>query len=138
MPNCSTNDNKFHGKPCPKCGGTLRYGYRYKYNSNKCVACQKMASREWYKKNKALTLARTKAYRDTIKTLKLKTGCVVCGYSRSARSLSYHHVDPDNKKAGIAELIRVVSVPAALEEIKKCVLLCRNCHGELHDGLIEL
>lgn len=23
------------------------------------------------------------------------------------------------------------------DEIKKCVVLCHNCHGELHEGLIE-
>jgi len=25
-----------------------------------------------------------------------------------------------------------------LEELKKCVLLCANCHGEVHSGLTKL
>jgi hypothetical protein len=27
---------------------------------------------------------------------------------------------------------------AMVEELKKCVMLCHNCHNELHDELVEL
>lgn len=60
--------------------------------------------------------------------------CVGCGYSRSLRSLSFHHVDPKLKKFQISS--RSNSTREKVEaEIKKCVLVCQNCHAEIHDGL---
>ena len=47
MTNDSTKPNKYHGKPCIKCGNTLRYT-----RNKACVFCQHKISREWYIANR--------------------------------------------------------------------------------------
>lgn len=73
------------------------------------------------------------------KALDYKGGkCLACGYDRAARSLQFHHLDPSKKdfSPGAHGVPRKWSV--LIEELKKCVLLCANCHGEAHEGMITL
>ena len=64
--------------------------------------------------------------------------CYVCGYNRSLTSLIFHHRDPKLKSFSITHgITRKYPKEKLITEIKKCVLLCSNCHGELHDGLIK-
>lgn len=62
--------------------------------------------------------------------------CIVCGYDKSRRALSFHHLDPDQKEHTIAEQ-STQSWGKMKEEIDKCILVCSNCHAEIHEGLIE-
>lgn len=62
--------------------------------------------------------------------------CAVCGYDRCTANLHFHHVDPARKQLELSSH-RGVSLAAFLEERKKCVLLCANCHGEVEAGLIR-
>jgi hypothetical protein len=64
--------------------------------------------------------------------------CSVCGYDRCLYALDFHHLDPDKKDKAVCYLLSSKSFKAAADESKKCVLLCSNCHRELHDGLITL
>ena len=64
--------------------------------------------------------------------------CVLCGYDRSPAALQFHHVDPETKAFGIADLGVARSLDAALAEARKCVLLCANCHAEVEAGLATL
>lgn len=53
--------------------------------------------------------------------------------------LEFHHVESDLKEANIFNMVRAgVSFAKVQREIAKCVILCSNCHRELHAGLIEL
>ena len=61
-------------------------------------------------------------------------GCRFCNYNKSIRALHFHHIDPALKEFAISQRIR--SWDAVVEELKKCVLVCSNCHAEIHDGLI--
>lgn len=63
--------------------------------------------------------------------------CQVCGYSRSIRALGFHHLDPSKKDFNISTN-NTKSWARVQEELKKCVLLCANCHGEVHDGLLDV
>jgi len=63
-------------------------------------------------------------------------GCQVCRYDRSMRNLTFHHVK--TKKLALTERAFQHSWAVLMEEIKKCVLLCANHHGEVHDGLLEI
>lgn len=63
--------------------------------------------------------------------------CCICGYNRCNRSLDFHHLDPSKKDFSISE--RKTSDFEKLKiELDKCVLICKNCHGELHDGIITI
>lgn len=59
--------------------------------------------------------------------------CVCCGYNRCHASLDFHHIDPTTKEFGIAG--NNFSKKRIEVEIEKCVLVCRNCHGEIEAGL---
>ena len=59
--------------------------------------------------------------------------CQVCGYDRCVEALEFHHVDPEEKAFNIGD--RVTSLEAILPELEKCVLVCANCHREIHCGL---
>ncbi len=64
--------------------------------------------------------------------------CSICGYNRCLSSLCFHHKDPSIKEEKVAILINARGKFAAYEEAKKCVLVCANCHGEIHEGLTNL
>ena len=56
--------------------------------------------------------------------------CSKCGYDKCTAALEFHHLDPTAKEGGI------IGTTASLEkqraEAAKCILLCSNCHRELH------
>ena len=64
--------------------------------------------------------------------------CFVCGYDRCDSALDLHHVDPDKKEYGLGKVIaKPIRWEKLVNEIKKCVLVCANCHREIHAGLIK-
>ena len=65
--------------------------------------------------------------------------CVLCGYSRCNASIHLHHLDSETKDHTVAQLLRNPrKIELIIEEAKKCVLLCANCHGEVHAGLVKV
>ncbi len=64
--------------------------------------------------------------------------CWICGYNRSWRNLAFHHVNPSEKVFSLTsrELVGH-NWSMVLQEIQKCILVCHNCHGEIHEGLID-
>ena len=70
--------------------------------------------------------------------IELKGGrCENCGYSKCVGALELHHV-LGKKDFGISDKGYTRSWEKVREEIKKCVLLCANCHREVGAGLILL
>lgn len=61
--------------------------------------------------------------------------CIICGYNKSIRALHFHHLNPDEKDFRIS--IGSVSKDIVLKEVEKCILVCSNCHCEIHDELFE-
>ena len=62
--------------------------------------------------------------------------CQLCGYDSYIGNLVFHHIDPATKQGEVCRLIaRCQSWATILTEINKCVLVCHNCHGEIHAGL---
>jgi predicted nucleic acid-binding Zn ribbon protein len=65
--------------------------------------------------------------------------CIVCGYNTCHSSMSMHHIDPSKKNFSFGSVRKIAkSFDKILNELKKCCILCHNCHGEYHDGLIKL
>jgi len=64
--------------------------------------------------------------------------CKLCGYCKSLSALHFHHLDPDTKTDEVSRILRTRGKLAATNEAKKCILICANCHHEIHDGLIKL
>lgn len=57
--------------------------------------------------------------------------CSRCGYCRNYSALEFHHLDPSKKEQELASSIRC-SWSKFVEELKKCILVCSNCHREEH------
>lgn len=63
--------------------------------------------------------------------------CALCGYSKYIGSLDFHHIDPSKKEYGISSSGITRSWSKTKEELEKCILICKNCHGEIHAKLHE-
>lgn len=64
--------------------------------------------------------------------------CAVCGYKKCSRALVFHHRDPKKKDFGLSTRGLTRSWEKIRAEIDKCILLCANCHMEVHDGITQL
>lgn len=60
--------------------------------------------------------------------------CERCGYNKCNRALEFHHLDPSIKEFGISTNINR-NLDELKAEVDKCILLCSNCHAEVHDEL---
>ena len=58
--------------------------------------------------------------------------CEKCGYDKCAAAMDFHHKDPSKKEFTIGT--KNIGFKRLSEEIKKCILLCANCHRELHSN----
>ncbi|CAB4141303.1 HNHc domain containing protein [uncultured Caudovirales phage] len=62
--------------------------------------------------------------------------CQNCGYDKCIGALEFHHRDPGEKDFQISNG-NTRSLDKLLVEVDKCLLLCANCHRELHYGNSE-
>ena len=73
-----------------------------------------------------------KKKRDWICNLKKVSKCLRCGDNRFY-CLDFHHRIPSEKDFSISHAISgKYGHDRILEEIKKCIVLCKNCHSEVH------
>lgn len=73
-------------------------------------------------------------------SLKKGRNCCVCGYNKTHLALDFHHVNPKEKKGEIARMIVTANNKNSnklFDELKKCILVCRNCHVEIHDNIVD-
>jgi predicted HNH restriction endonuclease len=58
--------------------------------------------------------------------------CEVCGYNRCIEALEFHHNNSSGKDFSISDKGYTRSWAKVKEELDKCILLCANCHREIH------
>jgi predicted HNH restriction endonuclease len=56
--------------------------------------------------------------------------CQICGYKKCNRALSFHHKDFGLSTAGLTR-----SWEKTKAELDKCILVCANCHMEIHEEI---
>lgn len=64
--------------------------------------------------------------------------CHACGRDRPASLFEFHHWDASQKDFGLSESGIPRSWAKTVAELAKCVMLCANCHREVHAGVREL
>ena len=65
--------------------------------------------------------------------------CQICGYDKCTRSLGLHHLDPNEKELSFGSIRSSSKAwPKIVTELKKCILVCNNCHGEIHEGITNI
>lgn len=88
----------------------------------------------WARANKERAAATQKRSheRALVKVLEHKEslGCSICGYSKCGAALDWHHVDSNTKERKLG--IRSYFSKLGELERSKCILVCANCHRELH------
>jgi len=58
--------------------------------------------------------------------------CNMCGYNKCNEALEFHHIDPEQKEFGISASGITRSWEKVKKELDKCLLVCSNCHREIH------
>ncbi len=70
-----------------------------------------------------------------LKAIEYKGGCCTqCGYDKNPAALSFHHINPKDKDPNFAKM-KFWSFDKIATELDKCILVCMNCHAEIHNPL---
>lgn len=114
------SDSQRGNKTCQTCGREYYYERRNRggHTPTLCNSCKCNVGRS-SKKEKAVAYSGGK--------------CCLCGYSRCIQALVFHHTQ-DDKEFTISGRYSC-SWDTLKLELDKCVLLCSNCHQEVHYGL---
>lgn len=115
-----------HTGYCKVCTSEVYPAYKQKYRAKKPPAYVNE-----YQNNRERNLRNTKNYQASRLELlwSLKTPCLKCGETRKY-SIDFHHIDPATKTITLSS--PSVGKAKILNEVNKCVCLCKNCHSEFH------
>lgn len=64
--------------------------------------------------------------------------CQLCGYKHCVDALDFHHLNESKKRFGLSQNGITRSWQKVKEELDKCVIVCANCHREVHAGFRSL
>ena len=109
---------------------------------SRCKECQNNSKYEYYLDNKDKIKQRKNDRRaiatEFVRNIKLASGCSLCDENEPI-ALDFHHLDPAEKGDRISNMTKERRTLKDIEaEIKKCILLCSNCHRKVHAGIIKL
>ena len=116
IPDLSTRKCK-----CILCGN--EFNSKDGYNRKKCGGCR----------------TKIRRYKNKKKAIKLLGGKCRCGYAFDGKNIAafeFHHRDPNEKDFKIGQCANK-SWKVLLEELKKCDLLCSNCHNIEHSNITD-
>lgn len=83
---------------------------------------------------------RIKEWRQRTKTravMALGGKCVLCNYNRCLSALEFHHLDPSQKNFSFSGY-HICRWEDIVEELRKCVLVCANCHREVESNMVNI
>ncbi len=105
-----------------------------------CKECQVKRRRSFYLRHKNQELARNldrkKQQIEWFQQYKIGLRCVRCGYDKHPAAIDFHHRDPQTKQFNISRMPHEgYSQKRILNEIKKCDIICSNCHRIEHNNI---
>ncbi len=109
---------------CKQCGKTYLYTRKHRKGHQKtlCSACVVANARRKRK----------------LKCIEYKGGkCVICYYNKCVSALHFHHLESEEKEFGLSHKGLCRGWKRVKKELDKCVLLCANCHAEIHDRFVD-
>ena len=121
-------------KICEICGKEFEPGYKA-HTRRFCYECspaqQKNETGEFSHQQNPVRIAVKK------QLVKYKGGkCERCGYNKSLYALHFHHLDPAQKDFSLSDYFKKksrIDMPLFYQEVDKCILVCANCHAEIHE-----
>lgn len=57
--------------------------------------------------------------------------CSICGYDKCKAALEFHHTNPNEKEFSLSNA-KTTNLDKLMLEMNKCILVCSNCHKEIH------
>lgn len=63
--------------------------------------------------------------------------CISCGYNKYPGALDFHHLDPSEKDFNLGDVKHYSFTDKIKQELDKCILLCSNCHREIHGDYLK-
>lgn len=133
-------------KICSKCKDEKDYDqFSFKNKElnirrSRCKDCDSEIHKEFYinsttrkTKLKKRTLDSIKWNKEFVKRYKTLKGCQKCFNVNKYYMLDFHHLN--DKKENISILIKTSGIKTIKNEIRKCIVLCANCHREVHHEL---
>lgn len=104
---------------CTTCGREYKYNHKAGHTKTRCNSC----------------VVNSRRYKVKLRAVQYKGGkCERCGYDKSLRALSFHHLDKSTKEFGIGGSA-CKNWNIIQQELDKCILLCANCHMEEEEKL---
>jgi hypothetical protein len=115
------------------------------HESKHCKRCDTIKeAKEFYRRRKGndlssyckpctnnQTIERQREFK--LKCIEYKGGeCSRCGYKKCAAALDFHHTDSTQKDISIAKMRHTKFDERVIKELDKCILVCSNCHREIH------
>ena len=120
-------------RKCPRCKKDFPDTTEYFYVKSKATGTKQSYCKKCNHKN---TLDRQRKFK--AKVVEYMGGkCKKCGYNKCNAALQFHHLDPTQKDFQISKLRHTSwdkNEKRIKAELDKCVMLCANCHCEVHAG----
>ena len=96
----------------------------------KYVIIKKKKTKDEIKKQKVTSVINWRQ-RTKKKLVEYKGGkCEKCSYNKCMDAMEFHHTDPNEKDFSISG--KSWSFDRLKKEVDKCILVCSNCHKEIH------
>ena len=121
-------------KNCIECNKELT-GQQVKFCSNACKQ-KNHYKRVQLQQNTYYSQTKRGYLRKALFVRLLGGCCSKCGYNANYAALEFHHVTNKSFALDIRRLSNS-RIELLYEELKKCVLLCSNCHREHHNTELE-
>jgi len=137
----ATYNNKHHPKRkpegnCKYCGKEISTSKKYCSRECRIKGQPKLTKAE--KKIKDSLRHKNLRISKKIKSVKYKGGrCQICGYNKCLRALKFHHINPKEKDFNIS-MANNPPWEKIKKELDKCILVCGNCHDEIHSGITKI
>lgn len=135
---------------CPDCGQIIGYSKEHicsgidRRGPRYCIGCKRLLnnnnSERWSKRcgscQGKINAKKTKAAKKRL-VEKFNGECQICGYCRSMSALHFHHIDWDENGSKTRKKHNRSGIAEARDFPERFLLVCANCHFEIHDGLIS-
>jgi transcription elongation factor Elf1 len=100
-----------------------------------------MAEKRSYKDRRSYLISAVRKRRKKVRQMAVELAgakCLLCGYEKCPEALEFHHLDDERKDFSISNSGHSRSWARVKDEVSKCVLLCANCHREVHSGISSI
>ena len=120
--------------------------FEHKRKRKQCIECTPLRKHFNSEEEKltALRKRRVKSVqkrRHKLKYLAIKykgEKCSICNYNKCKDALEFHHIDPKEKDFIISDRSISFTWDEAKKELDKCIVVCSNCHREIHAGIRKI